>query len=167
MLDLFGEEIVVAGLDPLPGFGDPKVRALRQQLQRQTRSNACRHLAWAKTGAIARVSKDARRITFTAVEREHKTGDWVLGKVSPEVIEADNPIAHIEWSRSGLELVSFDCHGRPTVYCVQFALDRLRPQPAEFDEHDDCLGTVIGSHWLPLYPLHYKVGYRVLSSYLD
>ena len=92
------------------------------------------------------------------MSRSLSTGLWALTDASSQRLEAPEDIiwTHIEWNTAGLDLVVLDCFGRPYVFNMAYALGRMQQQPVVDPTSADDLSAVVGLHWFPIYPVHYR-----------
>lgn len=119
-----------------------------------------RTLAWSRLGAIAHISNDGRKVTFRTVARSQTTGVWSLSKPIPDPSLAveDVRFQHLEWSRHGTELAVVDQYGRIHLFKLVFAFGRMTPMPIRPSGQHDDLTSIVGMHWLPLFPNDSRVG---------
>jgi len=120
-----------------------------------------RHLAFSRIGGLAQLVSDGRRISLRTVARNQLTGEWALTDESQYAVNApeDVTFTHIEWSNSGLDLVILDLFGRIYIHSIGYAVGRLHAQPTSFSNPGDDLGAVVGTHFLPIYPMHQRTAY--------
>lgn len=122
-----------------------------------------RKLAWSSTGSIARISPDGRKISFSVFIQDAKTGAWAPGKESSFPILAPDAsrFVHLHFSGIGSELAAVDDVGLVHIYVSQTGLGRMAPCAMEVN-HDRQgrgeLDAVVGLHWLPLWPVEFRVG---------
>ncbi|KAG8625733.1 hypothetical protein KVT40_006134 [Elsinoe batatas] len=166
MLDLFGEDAVNDGLAALQ-VQDPESAAVLQRLDQLQTSGCCQHLTWSKNATLAYISADGRTINFRLVVRDPETLLWAFTSDSPAPITAQDDVqfVHVQWSSVGLDLVALDQYGRPHLYQLAFALDRVQPHTLSLPPPTDDLNTVVGLHWLPVHtiqfrPPHHSIGIR-------
>lgn len=131
-----------------------------------------RKLAWSNTGSIARITHDEEEIHFSVFVRDLKTGAWAPGKDSsfPIIAPEGSRFVHIQFSGIGSELAVVDDVGLVHVYASQTGLGRMHAFPTEIN-YDRAgrseLDSVVGLHWLPLYPAEFKVSVLSPSHFTD
>lgn len=160
MLDLFGEDANTIDAS-LPAVDDLELMSATPPLDhpKPHRLGPAQQLAWSKAGAIARLDLDGRKIHIFTLMRNPRSGIWSLRKRPGDYISApsESPFVHIEWSSAGLDLVAFDQVGRPVIYSISYALERLKPQTLQARGQFSTATAVVGALWLRLYPIHAKV----------
>ncbi|PNS19940.1 peptidyl-tRNA hydrolase [Sphaceloma murrayae] len=157
MLDLFGEDAVGEGLATLH-TQEPESASTLLRLDQQRRSGCCQRLTWSKNATLAYISEDNRHVRFRLVIRDPEKQRWVLSNDSPSKVTApdDAYFVHIQWSSVGMDLVALDQYGRPHLYQLAYALDRLAPHTFTLQQPADDLSTVVGLHWLPVHPNQFR-----------
>lgn len=112
-----------------------------------------RKLAWSRAGSVAHISPDGLKVTFRALVRDKKTGEWSLSDGGNHPIRAnrDARYVHVEWSVSGSEVVLVDHCGRLSIHVMAYALNRFLPNTISQGTHHDDLSAVVGLHWLSVF----------------
>jgi mediator of RNA polymerase II transcription subunit 16, fungi type len=124
--------------------------------------NFLSELAMSSTGSIAHIVETGRKIEFTALSRDTKTGHWDLTEPSktPSIAPAGRSFKHIQFSGIGIDLAVADDLGLVHIYTIQAPLGRMVPAahaiPSNEGERGD-LDAVVGLHWLPTYPTEFRV----------
>lgn len=128
-----------------------------------------RKLAWSNTGGVAKISEDGVKISLHSSLHNRKTGTYELSRQSKHSIDAPEGrhFVHIQFSGIGTEIAAIDGHGGLHVYSIAGAIGRMPPSlldPATANNEKSDLDMVVGMHWLPLWPMEFKVSLRLHSS---
>lgn len=108
-------------------------------------------IAWSKLGFIAYATANGTKVGLRQMQCAAADRKWTLG---PETIvdriqvHPDQPIMHLSFSPSGIELVVIDNCGRIwiAVTTVSLGLFKVSREPSQ-DREDD-LNQVVGMFWL-------------------
>jgi hypothetical protein len=120
-----------------------------------------RKIAWSKNGCVAYITPDGVAVHLKVFSRDIETGKWDLGKDVPlEVPQGrDNfPFVHLSWSHLGNDLAVMDAAGRVLIFSCAMALDRMQYIKAELAHPEAEADSVVGLHWIAIYPYEQKVG---------
>lgn len=124
--------------------------------------NICSKLAWANTGSIAHISADGSKVSFYVLVRDMKTKLWTISTASkfPVTAPQGRTFVHVQFSGIGIDLAIVDSSGMVHMRSLAGALGRM--VPAERDPTRDIhpkneLDTVVGMHWLGLWPAEFTV----------
>jgi mediator of RNA polymerase II transcription subunit 16, fungi type len=122
-----------------------------------------RKLAWSSAGSIAQISDDGSKITFRVMIRDQKSGDWNLSSPTKAVIHAPEgtEFVHLQFNGQGVDLAAADNLGGVHIYVMMGVLGRMQLSPADGSVNEGQrseLDAVVGLHWLPMFPLEFKVG---------
>ena len=107
--------------------------------------------------------------------RNLKTGSWELTDESKHPILApeDATFEHLEFSGIGIDLAIVDSRGVVHLHTLVGALGKMRDMTSNIPSADSMgsdLDAVVGMHWLPLYPMEFKVSllcfYHMFESVL-
>lgn len=94
--------------------------------------------------------------------RNLKTGVWDLTPESKFPVLAPEGVTfeHLQFSGIGIDLAIVDSRGLVQVYTLIGALGKMRAAASNVlpgDGSGGDLDAVVGLHWLPLYPMEFKV----------
>lgn len=100
--------------------------------------------------------------------RNLKTGAWDLTQESRYPVEAPQGVTfeHLQFSGMGIDLAVVDSRGFVQVCTLIGALGKMRAAPTTvppIEGGGSDLDAVVGMHWLPLYPMEFKVSCRSVS----
>jgi hypothetical protein len=126
-----------------------------------------RKIAWSKNGSLAYISPDGYAVHLKVFSRDTATGKWDLGKDVPiEVPQGrDNfPFVHLSWNSLGNDLAVMDSAGHVMVFSCAIALDRMQLVRAELAHPEAEADSVVGVHWLAIYPHEAKVSHLPFQS---
>lgn len=123
---------------------------------------SCSKLAWANTGSIAHISADGSKIFFHALVRDMKTKLWTINGASKFPIEAPpgRTFVHVQFSGIGIDLAIVDSLGMVYMRSLAGALGRMvaaERDPTRDIQPKNELDTVVGMHWLGLWPAEFTV----------
>ena len=104
--------------------------------------------------------------------RNLKTGAWDLTEESKYPVVAPEGVTfeHLQFSGIGIDLAVVDSRGVVQVYTLVGALGKMRAASSNVlpgDGSGGDLDAVVGLHWLPLYPMEFKVSYLEDISFME
>ncbi|TID21520.1 mediator of rna polymerase ii transcription subunit 16 [Venturia nashicola] len=157
MEDLFGDgsDHVNVAITP-----SPPAKRLPQRLDHLAATNCCQKIAWSRFGCIAAVSEAGKGVDLYTYIRDLKDGVWDVSKPIPlwPPIAENHSISHITWSHMGNDLTVVDSCGRILIYSTGFALGQMMLVRPANNDPDDELSSLVGLHWLPVFPHTQKSG---------
>ncbi|KAK3115231.1 Mediator of RNA polymerase II transcription subunit 16 [Teratosphaeriaceae sp. CCFEE 6253] len=169
MDDLFGEAADGLGVPVPMAIAAPLPASLIYRVNDMQRIGCGSKLAWSNAGFIAQISDDSRQIAFRTVMRDQKSGSSELSEESHFPISAPDGVlfVHLQFSGLGTDLAVADSHGGVHVYSLTGVLGRMQAAPADISVNDGVkteLDAVVGLHWLPTWPIEYRVPYITPSA---
>jgi mediator of RNA polymerase II transcription subunit 16, fungi type len=115
-------------------------------------------LVWSNNGSIAHVSRDGRKISFSALFRDQKTGRWNLNESNYAVDAPPGKLfVHIQFNGLGLDLAAVDSEGGVHLYSLAGSINRLHQAHGEYAAGRGDIDQIVGMHWLRLYPNEFGV----------
>lgn len=126
-----------------------------------TLTQSCRRVAWSTNNCVASIAADGSGVDLRTLVRKPGEGEWVLSQAVPlkvPPLHDESHVVHLSWSSLGSELLVVDAAGHVLIYTNLYALGNMQLTKASNADQDDELNAVIGIHWLPVFPVHQRVG---------
>lgn len=111
-------------------------------------------MAWSRSGAIAYISDNGRKVFLRMLVCTVNDGKWALNdEKSPDLVTeapGDYTYTHLSWNELGTDLAIVDSRGRIMTFAMSMALNALNLQkPAAIDNYDD-MNSPVGLMWLSI-----------------
>lgn len=114
---------------------------------------------------LAAISKDGKAVELYNFFRDPQDGDWKLSQSIPFRIPSlpdGAHFCHVEWSYLGNDLALADSVGHVHIFSMGNSLGRLQLVYSTSRGHFSDVTSVVGMHWLPVFPQNQKVSQKTV-----
>ncbi|KAF1817517.1 hypothetical protein P152DRAFT_21888 [Eremomyces bilateralis CBS 781.70] len=144
---------------PVPMPPRPLLKYLPERLADLHAAGCKQNISWSRFGLLAAISSDNKSVELYNFSRDPQDGEWKLSQKIPfriPPLPEGSYFSHVAWSYLGNDLALADSVGHVHVFSMGNSLGRLQPLHSTSRGHFGDVTSIVGLHWLPVFPQNQK-----------